>query len=259
MYKVMIAEDEDIIRKGLVYSIPWVDMGCSVISEVRNGIEGIEKIKENQPDIVIVDINMPVMDGLEMVQQTYEAYGYVAIILSGYSDFKYAQQAIRYGITGYLLKPLNIEDLKEAIFHAQKECEVRRTYISKQRSKEEWKQISVLKEYHGDMVQDNIVKQMLEFIFQNYQKKIVIQDVVNCLNYSETFLNKKFKKFMGITFIEYLNRYRIQKAMKLLREDRESIQDVAWKCGIGEYKYFQTVFKKYIGCSPKEYLDEINS
>ena len=108
MYKVMIAEDEDIIRKGLVYSIPWVDMGCSVISEVRNGIEGIEKIKENQPDIVIVDINMPVMDGLEMVQQTYEEYGYVAIILSGYSDFKYAQEAIRYGITGYLLKPLNI-------------------------------------------------------------------------------------------------------------------------------------------------------
>ena len=259
MYKVMIAEDEDIIRKGLVYSIPWVDMGCSVISEVRNGIEGIEKIKETQPDIVIVDINMPVMDGLEMVQQTYEEYGYVAIILSGYSDFKYAQEAIRYGITGYLLKPLNIEDLKEAIFHAQKECEVRRTYISKQRSKEEWKQISVLKEYHEDMVQDNIVKQMLEFIFQNYQKKVVIQDVVNCLNYSETFLNKKFKKLMGITFIEYLNRYRIQKAMKLLREGREPIQDVAWKCGIGEYKYFQTVFKKYIGCSPKEYLDEINS
>ena len=259
MYKVMIAEDEDIIRKGLVYSIPWVDMGCSVISEVRNGIEGIEKIKENQPDIVIVDINMPVMDGLEMVQQTYEAYGYVAIILSGYSDFKYAQQAIRYGITGYLLKPLNIEDLKEAIFHAQKECEVRRTYISKQRSKEEWKQISVLKEYHEDMMQDNIVKQMLEFIFQNYQKKIVIQDVVNYLNYSETFLNKKFKKLTGLTFIEYLNRYRIQKAMKLLQEGKESIQDVAWKCGIGEYKYFQTVFKKYIGCSPKEYLDEINS
>jgi two-component system, response regulator YesN len=259
MYKIIIAEDEDIIRKGLVYSIPWVDMGCSVISEVRNGIEGIEKIKENHPDIVIVDINMPVMDGLEMIQQTYEEYGYVAIILSGYSDFKYAQEAIRYGITGYLLKPLNIEELKEAIFHAQKECEVRRTYISKQRGKEEWKQISVLKEYHEDMVQDKIINQMLEFIFQNYQKKIVMQDVVNCLNYSETLLNKKFKKLVGITFIEYLNRYRIQKAMKLLQEGRESIQDVAWKCGIGEYKYFQTVFKKYIGCSPKEYLDEINS
>lgn len=257
MYKILIAEDEDIIRKGLVYSIPWAQMDCSVIDEVRNGVEGIEKIREHQPDILIVDVNMPVMDGLEMIQRTCEKYDYIAIILSGYSNFEYAQQAIRYGAMGYLLKPLKIEELKNAILRAQKECEVRRSFVNKQLSKEEWKHFSLLKEERENAGSDEVARQMLDYIAAHYHEKIILQDVVKKLNYSETLLNKRFKEAAGITFIEYLNRYRIQKALLLLQSGDGTIQEVAWKCGIGDYKYFGTVFKKYIGCSPKEYLTEI--
>ena len=102
-----------------------------------------------------------------------------------------------------------------------------------------------------------VVKEMLAFIRQHYRETLVLQDVVDALNYSETFLNKKFKKQMGTTFIEYLNRFRIQKALELLREGRTAVQDVSWQCGIGDYKYFNMVFKKYIGCSPKEYVGKI--
>jgi len=258
MYKVVIVEDEEVIRKGLIYSVNWAELNCSVVGEGRNGIEGIEAIKANNPDIVIADINMPVMDGLEMIIRTYEQYDYSAIILSGYSNFNYAQEAIRYGVLGYLLKPLDKKELKEAILRAQKECEVRRVFIENIREKQEWRDINLFKDSYDKSTDDSIVKQMLEFIYRNYQKKIVFQDIVDELNYSETFLNKRFKEAVGTTYIEYLNRYRIQKALEMLKEGKHTVQNIAWKCGIGEYKYFNTVFKKYIGCSPKEYLKKIS-
>lgn len=258
MYKVIIIEDEEIIRKGLVYSINWEELNCSIVAEGRNGIEGIDAIKLNAPDIVIVDINMPIMGGLEMIMQTYEQYDYSAIILTGYSNFEYAQRGINYGVLGYLLKPLNTNELKEAILRAQKECEIIHVFQENLRSKQEWRQINIFKDNYVKTNNDIIVKHMLDFIYMNYQTRIVMQDVVNKLNYSETFLNNKFKKEVGITYIEFLNRYRIQKSLELLRKGGHQIHDIAWECGIGEYKYFGTVFKKYIGCSPKEYMKKIS-
>ena len=258
MYKVVIVEDEEIIRKGLVYSIDWVSLNCCVVAEGRNGVEGVEAIKEHSPDIVIADIKMPVMDGMEMIKCTYEQYEYASIILSGYSEFEYAKKAFQYGVLGYLLKPLDTEELKDAIRRAQKECEVRQAFIENLSRKQEWQRIDLFKDHFDQPAKDGLVKQMLEFIYMNYKNKIIIQDVVNELNYSETYLNKRFKEAVGTTFIEYLNRYRIQKSLELLREGDDAVQDIAWKCGIGEYKYFNTVFKKYIGCSPKEYVRKIS-
>ena len=216
MYRVVIAEDEDIIRKGLVYSIPWADMGCTVVGEAANGVEGVALIQRLEPDIVVADINMPILDGLGMIRQTYEQYDYSAIILSGYSNFEYARTAIRYGVTGYLLKPLKREDLAEAIRDAKEKCMQRRSWMSHKKEKEEWKNIQLIPKEGTSSEDDAVVKEMLAFIRQHYREKLVLQDVVDALNYSETFLNKKFKKQMGTKFIEYLNRFRIQKALELL-------------------------------------------
>lgn len=95
MYRVLLVEDEEIIRKGIRYSVPWEECGCSVVGEAENGAAGEEKIAELQPDIVITDITMPVKNGLEMIADTREKFNYIAIILTGYSEFEYAQQAIR--------------------------------------------------------------------------------------------------------------------------------------------------------------------
>lgn len=257
MYRVLVAEDEDIIRRGMVCSVPWAELGCTIPLEVRNGQEGIEMIRQYNPDIVITDINMPVVDGLEMICETYENYDYAAIILSVYSSFEYAQQAIRYGVLGYLLKPLSVAELKEAVVRAQKECDVRRSYLKQQKSDDEWRQMNLLKNFPFD-TEDEVVRQMISYVERNYQKKIVMREVVEELNYSETFLNKKFKEIMGTTFILFLNRYRIQKSLECL-QNGESVQNAACKCGIGDYKYFGVVFKKFIGCSPKKYLGLLQS
>lgn len=79
MYRVLLVEDEEIIRKGIRYSVPWEECGCSVVGEAENGAAGEEKIAELQPDIVITDITMPVKNGLEMIADTREKFNYIAI------------------------------------------------------------------------------------------------------------------------------------------------------------------------------------
>src|SRR5574344_2196125 len=113
--KMPIIEDEVIIRKGLVCFEDWKTHGISEVLEATNGAEGIAAIREHRPDIVITDICMPVLSGLDVIEQTMVEYRYIPIIISGYSDFEYAQKAIEYGVTAYLLKPIDIDKLVEAI------------------------------------------------------------------------------------------------------------------------------------------------
>ena len=258
MYRVAVIEDEDIIRKGLVYSVPWLELGCTVVAEARNGIEGLEVIREYRPDLLLVDINMPIMDGLEMIQKTYREYEYAAIILSGYSTFEYAQKAIRYGVLDYLLKPLDMAELKDVVMKAQKQLDLCRLYLERQKSREDWKKVTLFGET-PNLESEPVVQDMLRYIEEHYVEKVLMRDVALKLNYSEVYLNRKFKEIMGTTFIEYLNRCRIQKALDMIREGKMKIQDISWKCGVGEYKYFNIVFRKYLGCTPKEYAQMVRS
>lgn len=257
MYKVIVVEDEDLIRKGLVYAMPWSEMGCTVVGEGRNGIEGVELIRQHDPDIVLADINMPVMDGLEMMRQTSRTYGYSAIILSGYSSFEYAKGAIQWGATNYLLKPVKREELVEAVEKAKEQREIRRTWQAHEQAMDQRKELHMELEPVNGEEPDEAVSAMLDYIRTHYREKISLQDVAGELNYSVAFLNHRFKKQMGTTLIEYLNRFRIQKALDLLREGKAPLRDISWMCGIGEYKYFSLVFRKYLGCSPKEYRSTV--
>ena len=222
MYKVIIVEDEEPIRKGLECAIPWTELDCTVVGGGRNGLEGIRAIEELEPDIVIVDINMPIMDGVEMMKQTHEAHPYSAIVLSGYSSFDYAKDAMKYGAIRYLLKPLKKDELCEAIAEAKTQCERRRMWASKQSAQQSLQNFSIDLELPGSGIPDPVVSAMLDYAAAHYQEKVALQDVANALNYSIAFLNKRFKKQTGTTFIEYLNRYRIQKALELMKNGKVS-------------------------------------
>lgn len=253
MYKVLVVEDEDFIRKGLVYSIAWEELDCVVVGEGRNGLEGVELIQKHQPDIVLTDINMPILGGLEMISQTIEHYDYFPIILSGYSTFEFAQTALHYGAVDYLLKPLDRNELTLAVTEAQDRCERQKAW-KKQKQSHNSRNIYDLDVLNLNYT-DPIVLEMLDYIKQNYGEKITLQDIVTKLNYSISFLNKKFKQETGTTFIDYLNRYRLQKSIEFLEKGEYSLQEIAWKCGFADYKYFSNTFKRQLGHSPKTYLN----
>lgn len=258
MYKVIIVEDEEPIRKGLEYAIPWTELDCTVVGGGRNGLEGIRAIEELAPDIVIVDINMPILDGVEMMKRTHETHLYSAIVLSGYSSFEYAKDTMKYGAIRYLLKPLKKDELCEAIAEAKTQCDQRRIWASKQTVRKTLQDFTLDLDIMSGKAPDKVVTAMLDYAAEHYHEKVALQDVAAQLNYSIAFLNKRFKKQTGTTYIEYLNRYRIQKALDLMKNGKIPLQEISWKCGIGDYKYFTTVFRKYLGCGPKEYLNQIN-
>lgn len=116
MKKVVVVEDEDLVRQGIVLAVDWQSVDCEVVGEAANGEDGLEVIRRSQPDIVVTDIKMPRMDGLEMLRKLREEGNEVSVILlTAYSDFTYAQSAVKLGAVDYLLKPFHDRELEEAM------------------------------------------------------------------------------------------------------------------------------------------------
>lgn len=259
MYKVAIIEDETIIRKGLVHNISWKEFNCVVVAEADNGEDGLDIIKRIKPNIVLVDINIPIINGLEMLEKTKHLNDLSIIIISGSNDFENAKKAIQLGAIRYLGKPINKEELKEAILLA----------INKQKNKKILKTSkSNLNEFLANNnidfsemeinTNNQIVSDMLNYIHENFNKPIIMRDLVEELNYSETFLNRNFKQETGLTFNRYLVTYRINQSVAMLLDNpQQSIKEISDKCGFSDYKYFHTVFKKEVGTGPKQFIEKI--
>lgn len=126
MYKVIVVEDETMVRRGIILTIDWAALDCVIAGEAANGEEGAELAVRLSPDIIVTDVKMPRMDGVEMITKLREQ-GCRAkfIILTAYSDFKYAQSALRLGVSDYLLKPLRDGDLEHAVGHIRERMEER--------------------------------------------------------------------------------------------------------------------------------------
>lgn len=250
MYKVLLVEDETMLRKGMKVMVDFEKCNCIVCGEAENGEEGIQKIQKLHPEIVITDVKMPIKDGMQMLETTKEE-GYSAIIVSGFNDFTYAKQAMKFGACEYLLKPVDPNEMEEALKRAVEQQKMRKAYEKALNQKQELETLALIQAIQED--KDDLAVAMLHYIEDKYQEKIVMEDLCKALNYSETLLNRKFKEAYQCTFNDYLNRYRIQKAMELMRKKESTLEEIAIQCGFTNYKYFSTVFRKYISCSPKEY------
>ena len=256
MHKVLIVEDEDIMRKGLMFMPRWQEVDCIVVGEAINGVDGLEKIQQHHPDIVIVDINMPVMDGLEMLERSIKEYGYDAIIVSGYGEFEYARKGISLGVTEYLLKPIDYSKLYEAIRKIQaKRNENTKIKHTIQQLDVEKKKFGILG-YDEKKTGNRYVDLMIQMIHDKYHTRLTLNDISEECQMSCTYLNVKFKNATGYTFNDYLNRYRIQKAVDLLRKNQYKVYEIAEMVGFYDYKYFIKVFKKYTGSSPARFISE---
>ena len=120
MLKVLIVEDEEMIRKGIVLTVDWAALDCMVVGEAANGVQGLEAARRLEPSLIITDLKMPQMDGIEMLK-ALRAQGCTAyvIILTAYDNFSYVQSALRLGAVDYLLKPFHDGDLENAITRVQ--------------------------------------------------------------------------------------------------------------------------------------------
>lgn len=254
MYKVIIIEDEPVIRMGLVHTIDWASMDCVVAGEADNGRVGLALIREKRPDIVIADICMPQMDGLTMFREANELYRFSMIILTGYLEFKYAHEAIQLNVVDYLLKPIDERKLEEAVEKAKSSLlqmhNSMQYEIYKGLEKEEKTIIDVLPVKNGNIY----VEKALQIIHDRYNTQLGLRTVAAELGVSESYLARKFKEGTGITFLDCLNQYRINQALKRIRAGGYRINEISDQVGFTQYKQFAVVFRRYVGMSCSDFL-----
>lgn len=257
MFKLLIVEDEEMIRKGVRYTFDWEKSDVVVIDEASNGKEGLEKIQSLKPDIVLVDVNMPIMDGISMLQNSIKEYKYSAIIISGYDEFSLAKEAIHLGVTEYLLKPLDNDQLSKALEKAKEQVSLLREHVIVQNKVYNSKELITLqnKLLKNISYSSKYVAQMLNYIHNEYPQKVTIQNLVESLGVSSTYLNNQFKKETSYTFNDYLNRYRINQAINIMKTGKGKIYTIATDVGFKDYRYFINVFKKYTNCLPSDFIE----
>lgn len=258
MLKVIIVEDEDIIRKGLVYTIDWLSMGCVIVAEAANGQEGLEKIIEYKPDIVITDIKMPKLDGITMLDQALKQVKFKSIILTSYAEFDYAKKAIELKIYDYLLKPVEEEKIEEIIGKLHDEIDVGKEVDFVLENKKNNNHCLDLNYYMQlDNTKNCYVSKAVEYIIHKYNQKISVESISIDLGVSPSYLSRKFKEITNYTFLDLLNRYRVQEAVKLLNKGNYRINEISEIIGFGDYKHFCTVFKKYTLMSPTNFVKQL--
>ncbi len=241
MLKVLIVEDEEMIRKGIVLTVDWAALDCVVVGEATNGVQGLEAARRLEPSLIITDLKMPQMDGIEMLT-ALRAEGCTAyvIILTAYDNFAYAQSALRLGAVDYLLKPFHDGDLENAVTRIQ------------QRRQPAAEATPIGAARKGD--KSKYVLEAMDYISKHYNEPdISVGTVAQSLNISEGYLSHTFKKETDYTLLNYLTRYRIHKAMELLKDCRVKVYEVAEQVGYRDIAYFSATFKKYAGISPSEY------
>lgn len=256
MYKVVIIDDEPLIVEGLTKSIPWERWDCQVVGFGHDGVEGMEVIRREKPAIVISDIRMPQMDGLQMIAGLKSEFPYMQItILTGYREFEYVQEAINLGVTKFLLKPSKMAELYDAIETMTgklKQFSPQETVEAEESETEESSSVLYSKEANNF-----VVNKALEYIREHYKEKLRLSDVADYVFVSQWHLSKLLNKHTGQSFSEVLNTARITKAKELLENPSVRIYDIAEEVGFQDLAHFSRVFKKLEGISANEYRNRL--
>lgn len=257
MYKVVIIDDEPIIVEGLSRSIPWHNWECQVVATASNGMEGMEVVRKERPDILFSDIRMPGMDGLTMIAGLKSEYPHTEIsILTGFRDFEYAREAIRLGVTRFLLKPSKMDEIQEAVEAMAGNLRKKDIYPASEGKKEEDNEEST--EEETDSVAGSfIVNNALKYIEENYTQKLKLSDVADQVYVSQWHLSKLLNRYTGQSFSDILNNTRIEKAKELLHDPSLRIGDIAEMVGFLDMAHFSRVFKKQTGISANEFRNKL--
>ncbi len=285
MYKVVIIDDEPIIVTGLTKLVPWQKYDCEVVATAADGQEGLELIRQVLPDIVFSDIYMPRMDGLLMTAALKSEFEDMELtILTGYRDFELVQQALRLGVTRFILKPSNMDELEEALKAMTDKLKKKGIYadgskgssgLSDTRGLSDAKAQELADKQHGEQRKAEtqepsgereeapsqagsfIVNNAVAFIRKNYNHKITLKEVADNTYVSQWHLSKLLNRHTGQSFSELLNTIRVEAAKELLRDPALRVGDVADEVGFLDLAHFSRVFKKITGMSAHEYRNQI--
>ena len=241
---VLLVDDEIMIREGFKRLFDWAAHGCEVVDEAADGMEALAKIDSLHPDIVIMDINIPIMNGLKVIQTARIKHPQTAfVIVSGYDDFAFCQQALRLQITDYILKPVNYEEFGTCIDNLKISLFEEKVSASPEPEHQDERTITSITRY----LQEHLAEEVSLSVLAEY------------FHLNAQYISQLFKNEIGVGFLTYLTNIRMEKARKLLLSTSLSVAEVAEQSGYGDYRVFTKVFKKAEGITPSQYRREFLS
>lgn len=256
--QIMIIDDEELLVKGFYKMLPWEHLGMKIVADASNGQEALYKLLDlknhniNLPDIIITDIKMPVMDGIELTRQLQKEYPDIPIlVLSNYEDYDNVRMAMKCGARDYLLKAgLSSGQLKEYLLKLKAELETEKKPKSEISAAEE------KKETGASTFQNKNIQKVVEYIDQHYTEKEVTLSFLAAKFYiQKNYLCTIFKQEMNKNLTDYIVELRMKKAKALMRTTSLSITEIAARVSYHDLSYFNRLFRKETGLSPREYLN----
>jgi DNA-binding response OmpR family regulator len=254
---ILIVEDNDELRKLLnnILSHQYS------ISEAANGQEGLNNVMQDVPDLIISDVMMPVMDGLNMVERIKENRDIChipIILLSAKSALDDRIKALEYGIDDYVTKPFSATYLKTRISSLLRQRKLlQERYMAALTDKKAPGLNISLSEPQITSFDEAFLKQAVRFVEDNIDKtEMTIDDFANALMVSRTVFYRKLKTIVGLSPVDFVCEIRVKRAAQLIDSGEFTFSQVAYMCGFNDPKYFTKCFKKKMGLTPSEYREE---
>ena len=243
MYKVVVIDDEYFLRKSMIETFNWNKLGFEICGEAENGFDGYNLIKKVIPHLAFIDISMPVLSGLELVEKLrLENNDIEIVIMSGYSEFEYAKKCLPLNVNNYLVKPLNDIDIKNELLKIKDKLNV-----------------------HFDDIEflnnaNIIVKKIKDYIKNNLDNSdLKIDSISQNLGYSYHYICKIFLEQTNFNLGKYILKKRMEKAKSLIENGEINIKDIGKKSGYADIFYFSKSFKKYYKLTPTQFIKKNQS
>lgn len=235
--KVLLADDEYTIREGFKRLFDWEKHGCQVVGEAADGREALDRIAALRPDIVIMDISMPVLSGLEVIRQVRRRVpGTAFVIVSGYDDFAYCQEALRLRVEAYLLKPVNFDELHELIDSLKIKLNQ-----------------NILRDAPAGNADRKLIRDMTDYLNRHLDEEISLKLLGEVFFLTPNYISRVFRSELGVNYLAYLTHLRIERAKSLLLTTDRGIAEIAEAAGFNDYRTFTKVFKRFESVPPSQY------
>lgn len=224
----MICDDEKAAGNIIRFFIEQEKLPIHIAGMAVNGRDALKLIRKEKPDLAFMDINMPYMNGFEVISQVPETK---FIVITAYDSFSYAQKALRLGASDIISKPIELSQLKEAVSRA----------------------------VGWNFTANDTVNKMLCYIHSHYTENISLEDLEEITYCTKSHISRLFKKYMEVSVLNYIHTLRIEKAVVYLKEGRLGIQEISEKVGYQNLNNFYKYFKQQKGETPAVFLQNQNA
>lgn len=223
MIRTVICDDEEATVNIIRYYIESKNFPIEIVGTAGNGRQAHDLIKRTKPDLVFMDIHMPYMDGFQVIDHIS---GCKVIVVTAYGSFEYAQRALRAGVCDIIAKPIDFQQLEQAIYRA----------------------------IGWNVTSNERVNSIIEYINSHYNEKIELSALARLTFSTQSYITRLFKKHMNMTIISYVHMVRVEKSIPLVRDEKKSLREAAEEVGYADLKNYYKYFKLYKGQTPAVYF-----